>query len=90
MLILTRKCGESIAIGNDIRVSILEIHGSSVRVGIQAPKNIAVHREEIYSRVQEQNRKAAYESAGADLAKLAEKLQKKKFPKEKDILYEEK
>ena len=74
MLILTRKRGEGIAIGNDIRISILEIHGKSIRVGIQAPKHIPVHREEIYLKVQEQNRKAAIVSKNADFSSLAKTL----------------
>ena len=59
MLVLTRKLGESIAIGDDIKVSIIEIKGKQVRLGIQAPKNTAVHREEIFQRIQEENRMAA-------------------------------
>jgi len=74
MLILTRKRGEGIAIGNEIRISILEIHGKSIRVGIQAPKHIPVHREEIYLKVQEQNRIAANESQSADFSSLAKTL----------------
>lgn len=77
MLILTRKRGEGIAIGNEIRISILEIHGKSIRVGIQAPKHIPVHREEIYLKVQEQNRKAAIESRNADISSLAKTLKRK-------------
>ena len=59
MLVLTRKLGESIAIGDDIKVSIIEIKGKQVRLGIQAPQNTAVHREEIFQRIQEENRMAA-------------------------------
>ena len=47
MLILTRKQGESITIGDDIRVTILDVKGKYVRVGIEAPRNLAVHRQEI-------------------------------------------
>ena len=78
MLILTRKQGEGIAIGNDIRVSILDIHGKSVRIGIQAPKHVPVHREEIYLKVQEQNRIAASESMNADYTSLLKSLQSSK------------
>jgi len=46
MLILTRKQGESITIGDDIKVSILEVKGKYVRVGVEAPRNLAVHRQE--------------------------------------------
>lgn len=52
MLILTRKVGESINIGDDITITILGVSGQQVRVGINAPKDVAVHREEIYQRIQ--------------------------------------
>jgi carbon storage regulator len=51
MLILTRRIGESVMIGDDVSITILAVHGSQVRVGIDAPKHVAVHREEIYQRV---------------------------------------
>ncbi len=59
MLILTRKLGESITIGDDIRITFLEAKGKQVRIGIEAPPHIAVHREEIYQLIREQNIKAA-------------------------------
>jgi carbon storage regulator len=59
MLVLTRKAGESITIGDDIRVYIQEVRGNQVKIGIQAPPHVAVHREEIYLRIQEENRQAA-------------------------------
>lgn len=59
MLVLTRKLGESIAIGDDIKVSIIEIKGKQVRLGIQAPQHTAVHREEVFLQIQEENRMAA-------------------------------
>ena len=59
MLILTRKLGESIAIGDNIKVSVLGIHGRQVRIGIDAPQDVIVHREEIYLKVQEENRNAS-------------------------------
>ena len=59
MLILTRKLGESINIGEDIKISVLGIHGRQVRIGIDAPMNVVVHREEIYVKIQEENRKAS-------------------------------
>ncbi|MGK5094900.1 carbon storage regulator CsrA [Deltaproteobacteria bacterium TL4] len=59
MLILTRKSGESITIGDDVKIQIIEIKGKQVRVGIEAPKEYIIHREEVYIRIQEENKLAA-------------------------------
>ena len=59
MLVLTRKSGESITIGDDIRIFIQEVRGNQVKIGIKAPPHVAVHREEIYLRIQEENKEAA-------------------------------
>lgn len=52
MLILTRRVGETVMIGNDVTVTVLGVKGNQVRVGISAPKDVAVHREEIFERIQ--------------------------------------
>ena len=59
MLVLTRKVGQSIVIGDEIEVVVLEVRGEQVRVGIRAPKTVAVHRKEIYDQIQEENRSSA-------------------------------
>lgn len=51
MLILTRRIGESVMIGDDIAVTVLGVKGGQVRLGVEAPSNVAVHREEIYRRI---------------------------------------
>lgn len=53
MLILTRKVGESLLIGDDISVTVLSIRGNQVKIGINAPKDVSVHREEIYQRIKQ-------------------------------------
>ncbi len=59
MLILTRKIDESIRIGDHIKITVIEIEGKHIKLGIEAPKNISVHREEVYQRIQDENKRAA-------------------------------
>ena len=59
MLVLTRKLGESIVIGDNIRITVVEIHGKQVRLGIEAPREVSVHRGEVYERIVEENKQAA-------------------------------
>jgi carbon storage regulator len=63
MLILTRRAGETVMIGSDVTITVLGVKGNQVRIGINAPKDVAVHREEIFQRIQ--NEKAAEQGAEA-------------------------
>ncbi|HEY8463328.1 MAG TPA: carbon storage regulator CsrA [Bacillota bacterium] len=66
MLVLTRKRNESIIIGDDVKVTIVEVKGDQVKLGITAPKQVSVHREEIYLEIQKENQLAASSRAGFD------------------------
>lgn len=59
MLVLTRRRGEGVAIGPDIRVVVLGMKGGQVRLGIEAPSTVEIHRDEVYARIQDENRQAA-------------------------------
>lgn len=64
MLLLTRKLGENIRIGDDVKITIVEVKGNHVKLGIDAPPSVKVHREEIYERIQQENRRAQAEREG--------------------------
>lgn len=66
MLALSRKIGESIVINNDIEITILEIKGDQVKVGIAAPKSVPIYRKELYLQIQESNKEAADSAAGVE------------------------
>jgi carbon storage regulator len=72
MLVLTRKLGESIAIDDHIKITVVQIKGKQVRLGIQAPKETKIHREEVYSAIQDQNKVSG--DAPTDLEELTKAL----------------
>ena len=58
MLILTRRVGETVVIGNDVDVTVLGVKGNQVRLGVKAPREVSVHREEIYKRIKDESHQA--------------------------------
>ncbi|MDA1327183.1 MAG: carbon storage regulator CsrA [Proteobacteria bacterium] len=66
MLILTRRVGESLMIGDNVNVTVLGIKGNQVRIGVDAPKEVAVHREEIYQRIQQEQNDGSDRVANAN------------------------
>jgi carbon storage regulator len=73
MLVLTRKNGEAVTVGDQIRIIVLDVKGNQVRLGVEAPSDMRIYREEIYLQVQEENRRAAQWNL-ADLEKAVHKL----------------
>ncbi len=78
MLVLTRKLGESIAIDDHIKIRIVQIKGKQVRLGIEAPKDTKIHREEVYLAIQDQNQQSAQVSS--DKSRSVAKLLNTKAP----------
>lgn len=74
MLVLTRKLGESIAIDDNIKITVVQIKGKQVRLGIQAPSDTKIHREEVYVAIQDQNKAAV--AAPSDSARRLQKILK--------------
>ncbi len=77
MLILARKLNESIMIGDDVEIVVVEIKGDQVKLGIRAPRNVTVHRTEVYREIREQNTRAAKTPTPESLDSLASLLKKR-------------
>lgn len=83
MLVLTRKIGEGITIGDDIKVVIMQVKGKQVRLGIKAPNGTSVHREEVFERIKEENRLAS-KSSPESLVRAGDILRRKKITPDHD------
>jgi len=70
VLALTRKAGQSLMIGDEIEVTVVEIRGDQVRIAVSAPREVAVHRKEIYELIRQENRQAAILPAGLDVNEI--------------------
>lgn len=73
MLVLTRKKDQSIVINDDIEITILDVQGDQVRIGINAPRNISIHRKEIFLQIAEENKKASEVDKNIDLNNILKK-----------------
>lgn len=65
MLVLTRRLNQSIKIGDDVEITVIEVRGDQVRLGVSAPRDVSVHRKEVYLQIQQENQAAAQSSAEA-------------------------
>jgi carbon storage regulator len=82
MLVLTRKKGQSLMIGNEIEISIVDIQGDQVRIGINAPRTVSIHRKEVFEEIQQENRQASTVNLSQEeLKKAVETLHLKKDKK---------
>jgi len=80
MLVLTRKVGESIKINEDVKITVIDVKGKNIRLGIEAPRETKIYREEVFLRIREENKSAA-SSQKFDLGKVS-KLMKDKLKNE--------
>jgi carbon storage regulator len=79
MLVLSRKRDESIIIGDDVVITVVDIKGEQVKIGVSAPKNVSIHRKEVYEAIQQEN-VAAAKTQVKKLSGLVKVLQKNKAP----------
>lgn len=83
MLILSRKIDEKIKIGEDITITLIDVHGDQVKIGVEAPKNVKVFRQEVYDAIQSENKAAVVEDNESEKAKTAVSALSKLLKKEK-------
>ncbi len=74
MLVLTRRLNQSIKIGDDIEITVVEVRGDQVRLGVNAPRDVSVHRKEVYLQIQQENRAASAAPEGSSLDSLGDAI----------------
>ncbi|MFQ5443073.1 MAG: carbon storage regulator CsrA [Nitrospinales bacterium] len=79
MLVLTRKIGESIKINEDVKITVIEVKGKNIRLGIEAPKETKIYREEVFLKIKQENKSAA-SSTEFDMNKVSQIMNKKIKP----------
>ena len=87
MLILTRRAGESIRVGGSIKITVFEVKGTQVKIGVEAPEDVSIHREELFRLIQEQNVQAAaaHPLQGEQLTRIWDSLQGKEKRSNSDV-----
>jgi carbon storage regulator len=76
MLVLSRKKGQSIMIGHDIEISIIDVQGEQIRLGINAPRDVTIHRKEVFEEIIQENKHAASTPVGADVIRSIKIIKK--------------
>jgi carbon storage regulator len=76
MLVLTRKIGESIKINEDVKITVIDVKGKNIRLGIEAPRDTKIYREEVFLRIKQENRTAAT-STDIDMGKISQLMKDK-------------
>ena len=74
MLVLTRRLNQSIKIGDDIEITVVEVRGDQVRLGVNAPRDVSVHRKEVYLQIQQENRAASAAPEASSLDSLGDAI----------------
>ena len=72
MLVLTRRIGQSIKINEDVKITVIDVKGKNIRLGIEAPKETKIYREEVFLRIKEENRSAAKPATDIDMGKISQ------------------
>ena len=72
MLVLTRRIGKSIKINEDVKITVIDVKGKNIRLGIEAPKETKIYREEVFLRIKEENRSAARPATEIDMGKISQ------------------
>ena len=72
MLVLTRRIGQSIKINEDVKITVIDVKGKNIRLGIEAPKETKIYREEVFLRIKEENRSAARPATDIDMGKISQ------------------
>jgi len=77
MLVLTRRIGESIKINEDVKITVIDVKGKNIRLGIEAPRETKIYREEVFLRIKQENRSAATPATDIDMGKISQLMKEK-------------